>query len=244
MARVADVLKLRKMFGLDPKEASDLLDNCNGDLDLAIEKLGDSIDTKAETKMKEPKSRKLFKVGDIVKCIDPSPDKLPPDCVQFLNTYNSFKVKDVNESLKIDLGYRLESNGHQYFFAPHRFELKNGKAPLVDKNGKIIPEFVKVEPAPMPEIKKNIFDEDKKKIKYNYDEEKNKFKWFKDFKDFGEDERKREFQNQNRNKKIMPVPWFDDNEDNNDIGGMGDDTKFEVYPKYESDIEKSPSYGT
>ena len=228
MARLADALNLKKMFGIDIDEASRLLDDYDGDIDAVIQELGDrkgiSLDTKG--KAKKPKEKRLFKVGDIIKCIDANPGKLPPDCVQFLNTYNSFKVKEVNPQLNIDLGYILESNGHQYFFAPHRFELKKGTAPLVMVGPEGIinnptPESVKVEPTPMPEppkAKKNLFDEARKAAT------EKRIKGFGDY-DPEEDE-KNDFFRPSKKSKI-------------DIGRMGDDTKFEVYPKEEDKYDPS-----
>lgn len=73
--------------------------------------------------------KKEFKIGDIIKCVDSDPGKLPKDCYEFIMTYKKFKVLDVNGKLNIDLGHRLVENGNPYYFSPNRFELLNGIAP-------------------------------------------------------------------------------------------------------------------
>lgn len=77
------------------------------------------------------KEKKVFKKGDVVKCIDADLGKLPVDCHEFIMTYKKFKVLDVNDNFNIDLGYRLQENGNPYYFNPKRFELLNGTAPTV-----------------------------------------------------------------------------------------------------------------
>jgi hypothetical protein len=87
-------------------------------------------DSKKTDSDKKQKTKKFFKKGDIIKCISNDKGKLPEDCHQFLLTYKKFKVIDVNENLNIDIGHRLQENGHPYYFTPDRFELINGTAPL------------------------------------------------------------------------------------------------------------------
>lgn len=139
-----DKVKLfMKLTGMDdPDYAYEILDEYDWDLDNAIS-------AKMKGKKKKSKDKKIFKVGDIVKCIDNHAGKnMPPDVIDFLLTYKKFKVRDVNDKLNIDIGHKLAENGNPYYYSPNRFELLDGIAPV--KKAEPEPEK-KVEPAP-PEM--------------------------------------------------------------------------------------------
>lgn len=141
-------------FELNKEEALEILIEVGWDMSKAKDFL---------KKRKKPKEKKLFKVGDIIKCIDNNPGKMPKDCVQFLLTYKKFKVLDVNEKLNIDIGHRLEENGNPYYFSPNRFELLNGTAPttVVSKSESKIEESENV--SPVEKVHQTIFDKAKSK---------------------------------------------------------------------------------
>lgn len=84
-----------------------------------------------ETNLDEPiekkKDKKLFKIGDVIVCINTKRGNLPLDCHEFLLTYKKFKVIDISDKLNIDLGYRLAENGNPIFFNSNRFELEKIK---------------------------------------------------------------------------------------------------------------------
>jgi len=91
-------------------------------------------------KDKKPKEKKVFSVGDVVICLNNKEGKLPPDALDFLLTFKKFKVLQVNDKLNIDVGHKT-AEGNPFFFAPNRFELANGKAPIqkgldIDKEDK------------------------------------------------------------------------------------------------------------
>jgi len=121
--RSSDILKLMKLTGKDKDSCIDALDQNDGDIDAASIYLGGA-------KKKKPKEKKVFKIGDVVVCIDTKQGKLPQDCYEFLLTYKKFRVIDINDKLNIDLGHRLAENGNPFFFAPNRFDLLEGKAPV------------------------------------------------------------------------------------------------------------------
>lgn len=137
-----DKVKLfMKLTGVDdPDYAYEYLDDNDWDMDSAV-------NAKMKGKKKKSKDKKIFKVGDIVKCIDNHAGKnMPPDVIDFLLTYKKFKVRDVNDKLNIDIGHKLAENGNPYYYSPNRFELIDGIAPVK----KAEPEK-KNEPAP-PEM--------------------------------------------------------------------------------------------
>mgnify|MGYP001247373173 CR=1 FL=1 len=80
-------------------------------------------------KKKKPKDKKIFKVGDVVTCLSTKEGKLPPDAIDFLLTYKKFHVLDVNDKLNIDIGH-ISTSGNPFYFAPNRFELIDGIAPV------------------------------------------------------------------------------------------------------------------
>ncbi len=90
------------------------------------------------------REKKVFQVGDVVRCLDPKGKKLPETCVEFLMTFTKFKVTAVNDNLNIDIGAIKE--GEPYFFSPNRFELLNGTAPTRKIGGKEGSEEVEKEP--------------------------------------------------------------------------------------------------
>lgn len=115
---------LAKLTGIDEDSAYEILDDHGWDMDSAVASMKGG-------KKKKSKDKKIFKVGDIVKCIDNHAGKnMPPDSIDFLLTYKKFKVKDVNDKLNIDIGHRLAENGNPYYFSPNRFELIDGVAPV------------------------------------------------------------------------------------------------------------------
>jgi len=81
---------------------------------------------KGEIKDKE---KKVFKVGDEIKCINNKQSKsLPQDAYEYILTFKKFTVIEVNDHLNIDIGHKL-ANGNVYYFSPNRFELIDGTAP-------------------------------------------------------------------------------------------------------------------
>jgi hypothetical protein len=109
----------------DEETAYDFLSQNNWISELAIKNYKNN---------KKIKAKKLFKVGDIIKCIDINPGKLPNDCYEFLSTYKKFKVLDVNDKLNINVGHRLEESGNFYYFNPNRFELLSGTTSIESIN--------------------------------------------------------------------------------------------------------------
>ena len=122
---IREIKELMSLSGRDQEDCEEALDEFDGDMVKALTHLK-HVDSSGKKKKVD---KKIFKVGDVVTCINIDKKKLPPDCYEFLNTYKKFKVLDVNAKLNIDLGHRLETNGNVYYFSPNRFELLVGKAP-------------------------------------------------------------------------------------------------------------------
>ena len=187
MTKKEKILRVRKSTGIEAAEAEGYLDENDWDIN-------DAISAIKGGKKKKPKDKKIFKVGDIIVCIDPKPGKLPADCVDFLMTYKKFKVLDVNEKYNIDLGHKLVENDNPYFFSPNRFELMNGIAPVMKSDGTIV-ESGKETPQPeaAPSAGKaggqSKMDELKKKMGGDVIGKTGKVvKPFSDFADFGDDD--------------------------------------------------------
>jgi hypothetical protein len=127
ISEIEMIKKLRSLTGMDSDECHEILDDHDWDLASAVSSLkGGGV------KKKKEKDKKIFKIGDWIKCIDTKPSKnMEPECAEFLVTYKKFRVKDVNEKLNIYLGFNLSSNGNPYYFSPNRFELLEGNAPVM-----------------------------------------------------------------------------------------------------------------
>jgi hypothetical protein len=125
MDKYENIIKLKKLTGVSSEICEKVYDDCEGDMDAAIAEL---LDIK-KGKKRNPKEKKMFKIGDSIKCIDDKPGKLTPDCIDFLMTYKKFKVLDVNDKWNIHIGH-ISVTGKPYYFSPNRFELIEGKAPV------------------------------------------------------------------------------------------------------------------
>jgi hypothetical protein len=125
MGRSDNVLKLMKLTGAPSTKCGEVYDECDGDMDEAIDRLS------KYGKKKKPKDKKIFKPGDVVVVqITDEKGKLPPEAYEFLLTYKYFTVRDVNDKLNVDIGYITPDTHNPFFFTPNRFELKDGTAPI------------------------------------------------------------------------------------------------------------------
>jgi hypothetical protein len=116
------IKEFAKLTGVDEDEAEEILSEYEWDFTKALLEKG---------RKKKPKDKKIFKVGDKIICIDFKPSKnMEPWCIEFLQTYKYYTVKDVKENLNIDVGLISPASGQAYFFSPNRFELREGKAPI------------------------------------------------------------------------------------------------------------------
>lgn len=190
--------KLMSLTDFDKKDCVQALEDSDWGLDVAYSLL--------KKKNKKPKEKKVFKIGDILICIDNKLTKnIPEECIIFLNTYSYFKVQDVNEKLNIDIGYKLSTNGNPYYFSPNRFELKEGKAP-VKRIGS--PEE-KIQENPDKEVKEEEKEETSKPAKWS---KSGKIGRYEDMKRKIEDERKKEKEElvKDKDNEVNAKEWGDD----------------------------------
>ena len=75
-------------------------------------------------------SVKRFQVGDEVVLIDKDMGKLPPEVFSYLIKQKSFIIREISDSLKLDVG-AISARGNPFFLSPKRFELIKSKPNII-----------------------------------------------------------------------------------------------------------------
>lgn len=200
MGKSENILKLAKITGMGIGRCTSVYDDCDGDMEEAMEQLSNM------GKKKKPKDRKIFQPGDIivVKNLEDK-GKLPPDAYEYLLTYKYFKVIEVNEKLSIHIGHITPETHNPFFFSPNRFELKEGIAPV--KKHEPTPEEIAAKAKEEEALKIMQEEVERKKIakqerlKKQQEEKQQKIKDFEEFRRKEEEERLKNAVEEERLKK-------------------------------------------